>query len=176
MKRLSDPVELLYLALMLRWERTAPPDQHQGSLDGLPVRNTQIARMADLLRKIGAGESERVFRSLARYARRNDGRSYISKDHAWMIEPCPLLDGWFFEGCVSLERKQAILQNLTKLGFSSDFVACTDEFVAGRSIQKYLPTDEEQAEIVIKLRQLGAASEQSAATGDIAMDQQELSV
>ncbi|HQU50060.1 MAG TPA: hypothetical protein PLM09_13205 [Casimicrobiaceae bacterium] len=149
---LKDPVELLYLALMLRWERSAPPDKHQGLLDGKPERNTQISRIAYVLRKVGAGTEDHVFNTLARYTRRDDGESYISKNSSWMKEPYPLLAGWYFEGCTSLMQKQSFLQYLTKLGLSSTFVACADDFVSGKSVANYLPTDVEQEEILRKIR------------------------
>src|SRR5437867_1017338 len=113
---LKDPVELLYLSLMLRWELSAPPDKHEGVLDGETERNTQISRMAYALQKIAAGNVERTFQTLARYTRRNDGESYISKDASWMKEPYPLWDGWYLEGCTSLVQKQSFLQYLTKVG------------------------------------------------------------
>jgi hypothetical protein len=150
---IKDPVELLYLSLMLRWERTAPPDREQGTLDGEPARNTQISRMAYVLQKIAAGTKERAYQTLARYTRRNDGESYISKDSSWMKEPYLLGEGWFFEGCTSLVQKQSSLQHLTKLGLSGVFVACADDFVAGNSVEKYLPIDEEQEEILRKIRE-----------------------
>lgn len=149
---LKDPVEVLYLALMLRWERTAPPDRQQGLLDGEPERNTQISRMAYVLRKVAAGTQQRAYSTLARYTRRNDGESYISKDSSWMKEPYPLSDGWYFEGCTSLVQKQSILQHLTKLGLSGAFAACADDFVAGNSVEKYLPTDQEQEEVLQKFQ------------------------
>ena len=150
---IKDPVELLYLSLMLRWERSAAPDKHQGLLDGQPERNTQISRMAYVLQKIGVGTEDHVFGTLARYTRRDDGESYISKNSSWMKEPYPLLAGWYFEGCTSLVQKQSFLQYLTKVGLSSTFVACADDFVAGKSVEKYLPTDKEQEEIVRKIRE-----------------------
>jgi hypothetical protein len=115
--------------------------------------------MGDLLRKVGAGAKERVFSTLARYSRRNDGESYISKNSSWMTEPYPLLQGWFFEGCTSLEQKQSILQHLTKVGLSPTFAACADDFVAGKSVVKYLPTDEEQEEIIRKIKEKEAQDE-----------------
>jgi len=151
---LSKPVEILYLSLMLRWQRDAPPDQHEGLLDGKPERNTQISRMAYVLRKVAAGNVEHTFQTLARYTRRNDGRSYFSKDPSWMKEPYPLLDGWFFEGCTSLIQKQSFLQHLTRLGLSGAFIACADDFVASKNIKKYCPTQEEQEEIVRRVEAL----------------------
>jgi len=144
----KEPVECLYLALMLRWERKAPPDGHQGMLDGKPARNTQIARMANVLKKIGAGDERRIYPTLASHTIRRDGRSYVSKDHSWMKEPEPLLKGWYFEGCTSLAQKQEILRNLRHLGFSLALIRCAQDFVAGNSVQKYIPSDDEQEEIV----------------------------
>lgn len=146
-----DPVEFLYLTLMLRWERQSPPDRHQGLLDGKPELNSQISRMAYILIKVGAGTQERIYTNLARYTRRDDGESYISKNSAWMKRPCPLIDGWYLEGCTSLEQKQSFLQHLTKMGLSGIFEACADDFVAGESVEKYWPTDDEQEESIRKI-------------------------
>ena len=144
----KQPVEGLYLALMLRWEENAPPDGRWGDLDGKPACNSQKARMADLLRKIGVGDERRVFPVLARYSCRQDGRSYISRDPSWMENPTHLLDGWYLEGCTSLKQKQDILQRLRKVGLSPALVACADDFVAGLSVKKYIPSQEEQLQII----------------------------
>lgn len=147
-KHLKDVVEILYLALMLRWQSTAPPDRHLGLLDGKPERNTQTARLAYAIRKIAAGNVDRTYQLLAKHSRRNDNRSYFSKDHSWMIEPYPLSDGWYFEGCTSLVQKLTFLQHLTKMGLSSLFVACLDDFIANKNVQHYMPSLEEQEELI----------------------------
>ena len=151
--RLTDTVEILYLTLMFRWEKTAPPDQQQSLLDEKVARNTQISRMAYLLKKIAAGDEDRTYQRIARYTVRNDGESYVSKNSSWMKEPYKLNDDWYFEGCTSLVQKQWILQQLTKLGLSAAFVACADDFVAAKSVEKYFPTEEEVSEILRKIRQ-----------------------
>ena len=56
--RLKDPVEIFFLTLLLRWEKSAPPDKKQGLLDGEPERNTQMSRMAYVLNKVGAGAED----------------------------------------------------------------------------------------------------------------------
>lgn len=153
--KLQDPVELLYLALMLRWEKSAPANGKQGLLDDEPERNTQISRMVYLLHKVEAGTIDKTFRVLALHSRRNDGESYISKNSSWMEEPRELFDGWYFEGCTSLIQKQEILQGLRKVGLSAAFVSCADDFVAGKSVLKYLPSEEEQNEIIARLKEQG---------------------
>jgi hypothetical protein len=150
---LKNPVEVLYLALMSRWETTAPPDGHQGLLDSEPARNTQISRMAYLLQKVAAGNEERTYQMLADLTRRNDGESYISKDSSWMREPYRLNENWFFEGCTSLVQKQSFTEHLAKLGLSSSFIACADAFVAGESVKKFFPTEEEKKEVLRKIRE-----------------------
>jgi len=145
---IKNTVEYLYLALMLRWEKDAPPDRHQGLLDGEIARNTQIARMAYILKKIAAGQEERAYKLLCLNSRRDDGKSYVSQDFSWMKEPYPLSCGWYFEGCTSLIQKQEILQCLTKLDLSATLVNCIDEFVAGKSIESLLPTEDEAEEIL----------------------------
>lgn len=146
---IRNTVEYLYLALMLRWEKNAPPDKHQGLLDCKPARNTQITRMAYILRTISAGQEERAYPLLSRYARRDDGGSYVSEDPSCMNNPCPLSGGWFLEGCTSLVQKQDILQNLTKLDLSQTLVNCIDEFVAGISIEHRLPSKDEVEKILL---------------------------
>ncbi len=71
-----------------------------------------------------------------------------------MKEPYPLWDGWFFEGCTNLAQKQSILQYLTRVGLSPTFVACADDFVAGKSIERYLPTDDDQEKMEEILRKI----------------------
>lgn len=145
---IKNTVEYLYLGLMLRWEETAPPDRHKALLDGEPARNTQITRFAYIIRKIAAGQEERVYQNLTRHSRRNDGHSYISRDSSWMEEPYPLSNGWHFEGCTNLSQKQDILQSLTHLGISPTLIAAIDDFVAGKSIRSYIPSDEESEKIL----------------------------
>jgi hypothetical protein len=97
-----------------------------------------------------------LFQTLATHTRRNDGHSYISKDASWISNPHPLMDGWYLEGRTSLEQKRDILQKLTRLGLSQPFVSCADDFVEGRSIKRYLPAEEDAAEIV---RMVGESEE-----------------
>lgn len=146
---ITDPMELLYLALLLRWEKTAPQDKHQGRLDGKSERNTQVTRMAYVLQKVWNDVGERLPEILSRYSRRDDGKSYISKDFSWMVEPFPLQNGWYLEGCMDLGRKQMILQHLTACGLSTEFAACVDDFVAGKSVEGYFP-DENDREVVFR--------------------------
>jgi len=145
----KNSVEYLYFALMLRWEENAPPDKHEGLLDGEPARNTQITRMAYIVRKIAAGRyEERTYQVMARHSRRNDGRSYVSTDSSWMKEPYPLSKGWYFEGCTNLKKKQEIVQSLTHMGISQFLIDCIDDFIAGKSITARAPTEFEADEIL----------------------------
>lgn len=150
--RLKDPVEILYLTLMLKWNTTAPENGKQGYIKEKKERNTQISRMAFILQKIALGNEDKTYNVLARFSKRNDGEAYISKDSSWMKEPRKLNSNWFFEGCTSLKQKQDILQGLTKLNLSSAFVSCTDDFVANNNIDKYFPTEEEANDILKKIK------------------------
>ncbi len=135
--------ELLWLALMLRWEKAGVPNHDHCTLDGKPAINSQKERMAYILRKLGAGADEGRFRTLSVHTRRQDGGSYISKDSSWMEEPVDIGDGWFFEGCTSLRQKRDHLGALSKVGYSTPFVECCEEFVAGGSVRRFLPNKEE---------------------------------
>lgn len=149
--RIKDTVEILYLCLMSRWEKTAPIDRHQGLLDGNLEQNTQVSRMAFLLTKVAAGSENKTYKTLSLHSRRKDGNSYISQDSSWMTEPKELSSGWFLEGCMNLEQKQEILSKLGKIGLSSIFVSCADDFVAGKSVQGYFPTEKESSEIYAQI-------------------------
>jgi hypothetical protein len=135
--------EVLWLALMLRWENAGVTEGDPCTLDGKPAINSQIERMAYILRKIGAGADEGRFQTLSVHTRRQDGCSYISKDSSWMENPEDIGDGWFFEGCTSLPQKRNVLGALSKIGYSTPFVECCEEFVAGNSVRRFLPTKEE---------------------------------
>jgi hypothetical protein len=148
--RVVEPVEVLYLTLMQRWERSAPDDRHQGELDGEVKKNTQTERLKYVLEKIAIGSSantERVYSTLARYSRRQDGESYISRRSAWMQQPESLSGGWYFEGCTSLLQKQDVVSALSHVGISGPFVQAVADFVAHKPIERYFPTDEDENEI-----------------------------
>ena len=160
--RIKDCVEILYLSLMYRWKTSAPEDGKQGYLDGKPERNSQMSRLAYILGKITAGRQEReIYNSLARHTRRHDGKSYISEDTSWMNQPFELTGGWFFEGCKSLPQKQDIVQALTKTGLSPAFVSAVEDFVAGKSIKDYFPTEEEEKKILSLVREKELLEEDS---------------
>ena len=148
---IKNTVEYLYLALMARWENYAPPDKHQGLLDGVPERNTQITRLAYIIRKIAAGQSDRVYNAVSVGSRRKDGTSYISQNFEWMEQPYPLSDGWYFEGCTSLVQKQDIIQSLSKVDCSWALIAAIDDFVAGKSIKQHLILDEATEERLLQM-------------------------
>jgi hypothetical protein len=111
--------------------------------------------MAYILRKLGAGAEEGRFKTLSVHTRRQDGRSYISKDSSWMTNPEDIGDGWFFEGCTSLPQKREILRALSKIGYSVPFVECCEEFVAGNSVRRFLPTIEEAERMLAEPEPLG---------------------
>lgn len=151
--RLKDPVEILFLGYLLRWEHTSPPDKKQGLLDGEPERNTQMSRMAYVLNKVGVGVEDKYFRKLAVGASwSKPGGKFLDKNNEHMENPHPLNEGWWLDGCASLERKLEMMQDLTKLGLSPSFTKCACDFIAGNSVESYLPTKEEQDEIVRRIR------------------------
>lgn len=148
--RVLEPVEVFYLVMMKRWEGSAPPDRHQGLLDGEPTRNTQTQRLKYVLDKIAIGvpgHADRIYSTLAQYTRRQDGESYISKNPTWMQEPEKLSEDWYFEGCTSLPQKENVIAALSHAGLSAAFLNATRDFVAHRSIEKYFPIAEDEAEI-----------------------------
>ena len=153
--RVVEPVEVLYLSLMQRWATTAPPDRHQGLLDGESARNTQTERLKYVLEKIAAGSdatTQKVYAKLARYTRRQDGESYVSRNKNWMEQPEVLSGGWYYEGCTSLEQKLNVVSALSNLGLSGPFVQAVAEFVAHKPIDQFFPTADDEAEINRRIR------------------------
>lgn len=148
--RLSDVSEIFFAALLLKWELSAPHDRSVGILDGERTQNTQQLRMAYALKIISMRWEDKYFSKLTLKWRKNDGRSYISKDKSGMNTPLYINEGWWLDGCASLTEKQSMMQSFTQLGYSPIFVRCVNSFIAGESILKYIPTDEEQDEIIAK--------------------------
>ena len=146
--RLRDPVEILYLTLMHRWQSTAPDDRKQGLLDGVPEVNSQVARLAYVLTKIAAGQVERTLSKLEKLTGRRDGSSYITKHKQQLENPYALLDDWYLEGCTSLEQKRNIIRELKMLGLTPTFVRAVDDFVSAKPIDKYFPTNAEAEQIL----------------------------
>lgn len=151
--RLSDVTEIFFAALLLKWELTAPEDKKVGTLDGERTQNSQQERMARALRVISTGWEDKYFSKLTLKWRKNDGRSYISKDSSGMNKPIYINNGWWFDGCASLQDKQGMMQSFTQLGYTPTFVRCVNTFIAGESIQSFIPTDEEQEIIISKIRE-----------------------
>jgi hypothetical protein len=141
-----DPEEYLYLSFLSRWERNAPPDGHDGLLDGVLTKNTQTARMVKVLRML-AGPDYQKLKTLERETKRSrGGGSYVSQDSNWMRNPSEIGKGWYFEGNMSLPDKKTILHDLPTWGLSTrEFANCTEDFVEGRSVEKYWPSGEQAA-------------------------------
>ena len=159
--RVVEPVEILYLTLMHRWERAAPPDKHAALLDGEDARNTQTARLRYVLEKIAAGTpatAERVYSTLARHTRRNDGESYVSRKSGWMQQPEALSCGWHVEACTNLDQKLNVVSALSHLGLSGAFVQAVADFVSHKSIERFLPTEADEPESMARVRKWEAAN------------------
>lgn len=152
---ITNTVELLYISLMLRWQRSAPPDGHQAPLDGVPTVNSQAQRLAYILKKIVVGQEKRALPCLARYTRRNDGESYVSTNRAWMDKPLSIADGWWLEGTQSLKQKLALVDQLGHLGHSGLFIEAVGAFVSHEPIDEFVPTPEQQEELLEDLQRRG---------------------
>jgi hypothetical protein len=132
----------------MRWVDTAPKDGGWGVQLGGDKQNTQTLRMVKVLQMLTAARDPPM-RKLEKHTERRDGRSYISKDSSWMRERCEIGKGWYFEGCMSLADKKKILHSLPHLGLSTaEFAKCAQDFVAGESVDKYLPSGEEEARLI----------------------------
>lgn len=150
-----QPDERSYLALMFSWEKTAPKDQTEGLLDGNLERNTQMSRMAYLLRIVATVKGEApTYKKLSPELCRRDGNSYLSEDKSWMTEPRELSKGWYFEGCINLEKKKEIFELLrSRCGMSVEFIKWAKDFIAGKSLEEYLEDGELTDESIENNRQ-----------------------
>jgi hypothetical protein len=73
-----------------------------------------------------------------------------------MNAPYELGKGWYFEGNMSLDEKQNNLADLPKLGLAThEFTRCAQDFVEGKSVQKYAPSDEDAARKIKQWRKTG---------------------
>jgi hypothetical protein len=112
-----------------------------------------MSRMAFVLNKVGAGVEDKYFQKLAVGASwSKPGGQFLDKNMEHMENPITLNKGWWLDGCASLERKIEMMQDLTKLGLSPTFARCACDFVAGKSVATYMPTESEQDEIIQTLR------------------------
>ena len=68
-----------------------------------------------------------------------------------MNDPCALARGWCIEGCMSLPQKRDVVSAVVRLGHSPLFGACMDDFIAGKSVRRYMPSIEQQEELVRRL-------------------------
>lgn len=150
--RLNKVDEIFLATLLLRWQTSAPDDRKEGLLDGVPTQNSQSSRMQYALQKLCIGIEDKCYNALSRYSRRTDGNSFISRDMTWMLAPHHLKGGWHLECKMSLDQKLNILSYLNKIGFSSALTNCVCDFVAGKEINKYFPTEEESVEILEKCK------------------------
>jgi len=129
--KITEPTEFYFYTLLLNWNHKASDSSS----------HNQINRMIYLLGVVSASIEERTYQTLSRYCRRHDGESYISKNCDWMGPHArPLREGWYLHDNISLKQKQAILNGLSKLGYSSGFRSCVDAFVAGQEIDQYMPS------------------------------------
>lgn len=149
---IKDPVEILYLCLMYRWQKTAPPDRHYGTLDESPEQNSQVARLAYVLKKIAIGQIDRFFGELGKLTSRKDGSAYVLRQKTRLESPYPLWKGWYLEGCASLEQKRVIIRQLRQLGLSPTFVKAVDDFVSGDVIDRYFPTEKQEEMLISQLK------------------------
>ncbi|MBC8637311.1 hypothetical protein IAG25_10855 [Caballeronia sp. EK] len=151
--RVTAPVELLYLALLRKWVKTAPPDGKYGFRDGEKCCNSQTARLARVLNIIAAGNHDDFFNALARYTRkpRGDG-SLVTRDKGALQDPYPLINGWYVEQCLNLPQKLAIVDYLTRLGLSSPFANAAREFVAAQPFDQFEPDERDAPTIWANVR------------------------
>ena len=132
--------------------KNAPLEGKQGLLDGKPERNTQISRMAFVLNKVCVLLEEKYFLKLSTGPSwSKPGGKFLDKNNTHMTNAHSLKKGWWLDGCASLDKKIETMYDLRKIGMSYTFINCTCDFISGKSIKSYLPSEKEQDGIIKKI-------------------------
>jgi len=71
----TTAIEMLHILALGKWESTAPAPGRIGTCDGLPLENSQQARLHYLLDGIGAIDSEQMYSTLAVKTRNQKGQT-----------------------------------------------------------------------------------------------------
>jgi hypothetical protein len=135
-KMLTNPDEIDIVRVLLRWETGMPaPGKYIDTFE-----NSQMIRLRLVLVEIGKKRGgAKFYEPLASMATGERGKRYIANRYEDMGTPWPLTEGWYLEGTMSLEQKRGLLHHLLKFRWSVRFVACAEDFVAGKSVLAYQP-------------------------------------
>lgn len=144
---------MLYLALMRKWVRTAPPDRQFGLRGGKKCCNSQSARLARVLVLIASGNHDDFYSGVARYTRKPRGNdSLVTRNKGTLDNPYALSHGWYLEQTLNLGQKQDICDVLPHLGLSSAFTNAVRAFVAAQPFDQYEPDERDAAVILANIR------------------------
>lgn len=131
----TTALEMILIIAMGNWESTAPPPGRMGIYRSTKLRNSQQARLQYLLKRIGTGNLEKNYSTLAVKTRNHktmDSKVTNNKP----AQGLPLNEHWYIDCCLNLSQKIEIVEKLEYLGYSRDFVEIAKRFVEGLPIAK----------------------------------------
>jgi len=123
-------IEMLHILGMTKWQSTAPQVGKYGWRNGERLQNSQQARLQYLLESVGFQDPEGIYSTLAirnRYERVSESKITKSKPHQGL----PLPGGWHIDSCQNINQKLEVVETLTNLGYSRDFITFAKKFVNG---------------------------------------------
>jgi len=130
----TTAIEMLHILALGKWESTAPMPGRTSIRNGLPLENSQQARLHYLLEGIGVINSEQTYSTLAVKTRAQKGNT-DSKITTRKPEHGLALNGrWYLDCCLNLGQKLKVVDALRHLGYSRDFIKIAKCFVEGRLI------------------------------------------
>ena len=132
----TTAIEMLHILALGKWESTAPAPGRTGMRNGLPLENSQQARLHYLLAGIGVINSEQTYSTLAVKTRNQKGDT-DSKITTRKPEQGLALNGrWYLDCCLNLAQKLEVVDALNHLGYSRKFIKIAECFVEGRPISE----------------------------------------
>lgn len=132
----STVIEMLHILALGKWESTAPAPGRTGTRGGLPLENSQQARLHYLLEGIGAINSEQTYSTLAVKTRNQKGDTDSKITTRKPEQGLSLTGSWYLDCCLNLGQKLEVVDALKHLGYSRRFINIAKCFVEGRPISE----------------------------------------
>jgi hypothetical protein len=130
----TTALEVLHIIALGKWESTGPAPGRTGMRNGIPLQNSQQARLHFLLEGVGAINSEKTYSTLAVKTRSQKGATDSKITTRKPAHGLALNGRWYLDCCLNLAQKLEVVDALNHLGYSRKFIKIAECFVEGRPI------------------------------------------